>query len=216
MPMSPVANGDKATTRAAPRMRMMSAARSWLVSRMAMGLDNRSPATLFLGLPRQERSPAAIQGCPEEVVGIHHAQREGAGAGHGRGGGGGAERYQRLGAVERTREQLRARAAAVDGGAVEPAGACIEPDGALAADLRGIHVLGPLQAEIVEHRLDHAGARGIGGAVEVAGEAHLDVPASHEVAQDAAGRLDARLSGGTGGATCLGPALGPAPRPPRR
>src|SRR5439155_9734170 len=121
MPMSPVANGDKATTRAAPRMRMMSAARSWLVSRMAMGLDNRGPATVFLGLPRQERSPAAIQGCPEEVVGIHHAQREGAGAG--RGGGGGAERYQRLGAVERTGEQFGARPAAVDGGAVEPAGA---------------------------------------------------------------------------------------------
>src|SRR2546426_2563123 len=93
MPMSPVANGDSATTRAAPRMRMMSAARSWLVSRMAMGLDNRSPATLFLGLPRQERPPAAIQGCPEEVVGIHHAQRERAGAGRGRGGGGGGERF---------------------------------------------------------------------------------------------------------------------------
>ena len=91
----------------------------------------------------------------------------------------------------------------VSSSAPDPAGARIEPDGALAADLRGIDVLGPLQAEIVEHRLDHAGARGIGGAVEVAGEAHLDVPASHEVAQDAAGRLDARLSGGSGGATCL-------------
>src|SRR5437660_948797 len=101
----------RASRGAAPRMRMMSAARSWLVSRMAMGLDNRSPAALFLGLPRQERSPATIQGCPDEVVGVHHAQREGAGAGRGRGGGGGAERYQRLGAVERTGEQLRGRPA---------------------------------------------------------------------------------------------------------
>src|SRR5437773_9526694 len=202
MPMRPVANGDKATTRAAPRMRMMSAARSWLVSRMAMGLDNRGPATVFLGLPRQERPPGAIRGCPEEVVGVAHERRERAGAGRGRGGGGGggwAERYQRLGAVERTREQLRARPAAVDGGAVEPAGARIEPDGALAADLRGIDVLGPLQAEIVEHRLDDAGPRGIGGAVEVAGEAHLDPPASHEMAQDAAGRFEARQSGRGGG-----------------
>src|SRR2546425_10269288 len=140
MPMSPVANGDSATTRAAPRMRMMSAARSWLVSRMAMGLDNRGPATLFLGLPRQQRSPAAIQGCPEEVVGIHHAQREGAGAGRGRGGGGGGERYQRLGAGERTREQLRARAAAGDGGAVEPARAGVAPGGAPAAGPGGMHV----------------------------------------------------------------------------
>src|SRR5207244_10795933 len=128
---------------AAPRMRMMSAARAWLVSRMAMGLDNRGPATVFLGLPRQERPPAAIQRCPEEVVGIHHAQREGAGAGRGRGGGGGAERYQRLGAVARTGEQLRARPAAVGGGAVEPAGACIVRAAALGARLRGSQVLGP-------------------------------------------------------------------------
>src|SRR2546428_879047 len=133
MPMSPVANGDSATTRAAPRMRMMSAARSWLVSRMAMGLDNRGPATLFLGLPRQERSPAAIQGCPEEVVGIHHAQREGAGAGRGRGGGGGAGRYQRLRAGGRTRGEPPPPPPAVDGGGCETARAGLGTPGAPAA-----------------------------------------------------------------------------------
>src|SRR5438034_738327 len=114
-----VPNGDRATMRAAPRTRMTSAARSWLVSSIAMGLDNRSPATPFLGLPRQERPPPVIQGCPDEVVRVHHAEREGAGARRGRGG---AERHQRLGAVERTREQLRARPIAVDAGAEEPAG----------------------------------------------------------------------------------------------
>src|SRR2546428_6531455 len=127
MPMSPVANGDSATTRAAPRMRMMSAARSWLVSRMAMGLDNRGPATLFLGLPRQERSPAAIQGCPEEVVRVHHAQRERAGAGLGRGGGGGAGRYQRLRAGQRTREQPPAPPPPLDGRGIKTARAGLAP-----------------------------------------------------------------------------------------
>src|SRR6266566_5042155 len=157
-------------------------------SLLAASRPAAAPLSRSLALAREHRPPSAVEGRPDEVVRVHHGPPERLTRLPACGGSHRCERHDGLDQIEGARQELRA-SPAVNGGTVEPGGTRVEPDDALAREVRGVILhLGPLEPEVVEQRVDDSRRHCVGGAVEVSCEPDFDAPTPHEMAEHAARR----------------------------